>query len=83
MSAVREAARLIAEDERLTPVLVPLGDGILVAAWDEPDTQARALRYLCTLRRRVGVPTRTPRAGWALDRRVEQVFSMPNMRSAD
>lgn len=30
--AVREAARLIAEDERLTPVLVPLGDGLLVAA---------------------------------------------------
>ncbi len=34
VSAVREAARLIAEDERLTPVLVPLGDGILVAARD-------------------------------------------------
>ncbi len=32
--AVREAARLIAEDERLTPVLVPLGDGLLVAARD-------------------------------------------------
>lgn len=32
--AVREAARLIAEDERLTPVLVPLGDGMLVAARD-------------------------------------------------
>jgi predicted O-methyltransferase YrrM len=32
VNAVREAARLIAEDERLTPVLVPLGDGILVAA---------------------------------------------------
>lgn len=30
--AVREAARLIAEDERLTPVLIPLGDGILAAA---------------------------------------------------
>ena len=30
--AVREAARLIAEDERLTPVLVPLGDGLLIAA---------------------------------------------------
>ncbi|HEY7051300.1 MAG TPA: O-methyltransferase [Mycobacterium sp.] len=30
--AVREAARLIAEDERLTPVLIPLGDGLLVAA---------------------------------------------------
>ena len=34
VSAVREAARLIAEDERLTPVLVPLGDGLLVAARD-------------------------------------------------
>lgn len=34
VSAVREAARMIAEDERLTPVLVPLGDGILVAARD-------------------------------------------------
>jgi predicted O-methyltransferase YrrM len=32
VSAVREAARLIAEDERLTPVLIPLGDGILAAA---------------------------------------------------
>jgi predicted O-methyltransferase YrrM len=32
VTAVREAARLIAEDERLTPVLVPLGDGILAAA---------------------------------------------------
>lgn len=32
VTAVREAARLIAEDERLTPVLVPLGDGLLVAA---------------------------------------------------
>lgn len=32
--AVREAARLIAEDERFTPVLVPLGDGILIAARD-------------------------------------------------
>ena len=58
MSAVREAARLIAEDERLTPVLVPLGDGILVAARTEPDTHARAC-VTCTLRRRVGVPTRT------------------------
>ncbi|KAA1250550.1 O-methyltransferase [Mycobacterium simiae] len=29
--AVREAARLIAEDERLTPALVPLGDGVLAA----------------------------------------------------
>jgi predicted O-methyltransferase YrrM len=34
VTAVREAARLIAEDERLTPVLVPLGDGILAAARD-------------------------------------------------
>jgi len=34
VAAVREAARLIAEDERLTPVLVPLGDGLLVAARD-------------------------------------------------
>ncbi len=34
VSAVREAARLIAEDERLTPVLVPLGDGMLIAARD-------------------------------------------------
>ena len=33
---MREAARLIAEDERLTPVLVPLGDGILAAARDWP-----------------------------------------------
>jgi predicted O-methyltransferase YrrM len=32
VTAVREAARLIAEDERLTPVLVPLGDGLLAAA---------------------------------------------------
>lgn len=32
--AVREAARIIAEDERLTPVLVPLGDGLLVATRD-------------------------------------------------
>lgn len=32
--AVREAARLIAEDERLTPALVPLGDGILAAVRD-------------------------------------------------
>jgi predicted O-methyltransferase YrrM len=32
VTAVREAARLIAEDDRLTPVLVPLGDGMLVAA---------------------------------------------------
>lgn len=30
--AVREAARLIAQDELLTPVLIPLGDGILAAA---------------------------------------------------
>ena len=34
VTAVREAARLIAEDERLTPVLVPLGDGLLIAARD-------------------------------------------------
>jgi predicted O-methyltransferase YrrM len=32
VAAVREAARLIAEDDRLTPVLIPLGDGILAAA---------------------------------------------------
>ena len=32
VAAVREASRLIAEDERLTPVLIPLGDGILAAA---------------------------------------------------
>src|SRR4029079_10406065 len=29
VTAVREAARLIAEDERLRPVLVPLGDGFV------------------------------------------------------
>lgn len=34
VAAVREAARLIAEDERLTPALVPLGDGILAAVRD-------------------------------------------------
>jgi predicted O-methyltransferase YrrM len=34
VTAVREAARLIAEDERLTPALVPLGDGLLVAVRD-------------------------------------------------
>ncbi|MCB1291119.1 O-methyltransferase [Mycolicibacterium sp.] len=34
VTAVREAARLIAEDDRLNPVLVPLGDGVLVAALD-------------------------------------------------
>ena len=34
VTAVREAARLIAEDERFTPVLVPLGDGLLAAARD-------------------------------------------------
>jgi predicted O-methyltransferase YrrM len=34
VTAVREAARMIAEDERLTPVLIPLGDGILAAARD-------------------------------------------------
>lgn len=32
--AVREAARLIADDDRLTPVLLPLGDGMLIAARD-------------------------------------------------
>ena len=32
--AVREAARMIAEDERFTPVLVPLADGILIAVCD-------------------------------------------------
>ena len=34
VAAVREAARLIAEDERFTPVMVPLGDGVLVAVRD-------------------------------------------------
>lgn len=34
VTAVREAARMIAEDDRLNPVLVPLGDGILIAARD-------------------------------------------------
>ncbi|HOB49502.1 MAG TPA: O-methyltransferase [Mycobacterium sp.] len=34
VTAVREAARLIAEDERLSAVQVPLGDGILVATRD-------------------------------------------------
>ncbi|OMC37768.1 methyltransferase [Mycobacterium sp. GA-1841] len=34
VGAVREAARLIAEDDRLTPVLIPLGDGLLAAARD-------------------------------------------------
>jgi predicted O-methyltransferase YrrM len=32
--AVREAARLIAENELLTPALVPLGDGLLAAVRD-------------------------------------------------
>lgn len=32
VAAVREAARMIAEDERLAPVLIPLSDGILAAA---------------------------------------------------
>ena len=32
--AVREAARLIAVDERLTPALIPLGDGLLAAVRD-------------------------------------------------
>jgi predicted O-methyltransferase YrrM len=34
VTAVREAARLIAQDERLTPALVPLGDGLLAAVRD-------------------------------------------------
>jgi predicted O-methyltransferase YrrM len=34
VTAVREAARLIAEDERLAPALVPLGDGVLAAVRD-------------------------------------------------
>src|SRR5262249_41930224 len=34
VGAVREAARLIAEDERLTPALIPLGDGMLAAVRD-------------------------------------------------
>jgi predicted O-methyltransferase YrrM len=34
VGAVREAARLIADDERLTPALVPLGDGLLAAVRD-------------------------------------------------
>jgi len=34
VAAVREAARLIAEDERLAPALVPLGDGVLAAVRD-------------------------------------------------
>ncbi|WP_231575573.1 O-methyltransferase [Mycolicibacterium llatzerense] len=34
VTAVREATRAIAEDERLTPVLVPLGDGLLAAVRD-------------------------------------------------
>lgn len=34
VTAVREAARLIAEDDRLTPALVPLGDGVLAAVRD-------------------------------------------------
>jgi predicted O-methyltransferase YrrM len=32
VAAVREAARLIAENEQLIPALIPLGDGLLVAA---------------------------------------------------
>ncbi|MGL4305571.1 MAG: O-methyltransferase [Mycobacteriaceae bacterium] len=32
--AIREAARLIADDPRLTPVMIPLGDGLLAAARD-------------------------------------------------
>jgi predicted O-methyltransferase YrrM len=34
VAAVREAARLIAENESLTPALVPLGDGLLAAVRD-------------------------------------------------
>lgn len=34
VTAVREAARLIAEDDRLSAVQVPLGDGILLATRD-------------------------------------------------
>lgn len=34
VAAAREAARLIAEDERLTPALIPLGDGLLAAIRD-------------------------------------------------
>lgn len=34
VTAVREAARLIAEDDRLTPALIPLGDGLLAAVRD-------------------------------------------------
>lgn len=34
VTAVREAARLIAEDDRLSAVQVPLGDGVLVAVRD-------------------------------------------------
>ncbi|MCB9442202.1 MAG: O-methyltransferase [Mycolicibacterium sp.] len=35
VTAVREAARMIAEDERLIPVLIPLGDGLLAAAREQ------------------------------------------------
>lgn len=34
VAAVREAARLIAENECLTPALIPLGDGLLAAVRD-------------------------------------------------
>ena len=34
VASVREAARIIADDERFVPVLVPLGDGILAATRD-------------------------------------------------
>lgn len=34
VTAIREATRIIADDDRLTPVLVPLGDGMLIAARD-------------------------------------------------
>ena len=30
--ALREVTRLVREDDRLVPVLLPLGDGLLVAA---------------------------------------------------
>ena len=52
---MREAARLIAEDERLTPVLVPLGDGLLAAArdWPRPRSASLAPRTIvCTATRR-------------------------------
>lgn len=39
VAAVREAARLIAEDERLVPVVIPLGDGVLAAAREYSDPE--------------------------------------------